>query len=128
MTTLSTLTLRMLGTDRAVVTPTVLSMMHAPRSGYAQVIQYRPRGVQYTTRVTLPWCTTREGARYTAEVATHYLMRSPLIVPATQDMGTPLERGPAPALIPLTVGAVLTHKMRGRSAPGSPPAQRPPRR
>ena len=117
MTTLSTLTLRTLGTDRAVVTPDGPKIIYAPRSGYAAVIQYRPRGERHTLRVTLPWCATREGARYTAEVATHYLTR-PALAPVAQEMGAALQR---PAQRPATPPAQ-------RPAPGSPPARRPAQR
>ena len=125
MTNLSTLTMKCIGADRAVVTPTPPTIMYDPRKGYAAVIAYRPRGVQYTVRVTLPWCTTREGAKYTSEVATHFLMR-PDMVPAAQEMGTPLARAATPCP-PFTLSAVLAHKAR-RAAPGSPPARRPPQR
>ena len=121
MTNLSTLTLKCLGMDRAVVQPTLLSMLFDPRKGYAQIIEYRPRGVQHTARVTLPWCTTREGARYTAEVATHFLMRPLPIVPAAQNMGVALQPAQRPAQRPAAPPAQ-------RPAPGSPPAQRPAQR
>lgn len=116
MTNLAYLTMRQLGTDRAVLPPTVLSMLYDRRRGYSQVIEYRTRREGYILRVTLPFTATKEGARYTAEVAHGYLMR-PDTVPVTQDLGTPLQRAFAPLA-----------RCLAQAAPGSPPAARPPQR
>lgn len=112
--------------NRSADSVTVLDGLFDPRKGHAGVIDFRPMGRDYRTRVTLPYCSTREESERSIALAIGHLCGEPIITEPLPILAraTVAARGENSHVIaacaddlhhPLSIGAVLQSKATRRA-------------